>query len=72
MTDLTLDRKFDLVLNYMANHRVTAVDALFPDAAADYREEWLKRDVMKFWAHLDLGNRRRLIDLAIEHYGYGA
>ena len=69
---LRLDRIIDLVLNYLANHRPAAVAALFGEATDDYQSEWMQRDVLKFWSHLDLGNRRRLIVLAVEHYGYTA
>ena len=68
--DLTLDRIIDLVLNYLSNHKREAVEGLFGEATDDYQAEWLDRDVLKFWSHLDLGNRRKVIKLAVEYYGY--
>ena len=71
MTDeLSLDRIIDLVLNYLANHRESAIQNLFGEACESYRDEWRDRDVLKFWSHLDLGNRRQLIKLAVTYYGY--
>ena len=69
-TDLTLDRIIDLVLSFLANHRAAAVAGLFGEATDDYQAEWLAREPLAFWGHLDLGNRRRLIALAVAHYGY--
>jgi len=63
MTEL----EFTNALLYIENNRPAIVAALFPEAEPYYRDEWFRRDTVGFWAHLDLGNRRRVLGMAAEH-----
>ena len=55
------------VIQYIECNRPSIMDALFPDAPADYRREWLARGAAMFWCRLDLSNRNRVVRLAQEH-----
>lgn len=56
------------VMMYLCNRKRTAVDALFAEACEDYKAEWLARDPARFWCALDLANRRRLVQRAVDFY----
>ncbi len=58
----------DSVLRFLDNHKSQAVTRLFHTATAGYRSEWLARDVLAFWYHLDIANRNALVRMAIAHY----
>ncbi len=59
----------DAVISFLENNKQQAVNRLFPGENRDgYHQEWLKRDTVKFWQHLDSGNRAELIEMAVEHY----
>lgn len=57
----------DDVLMFLENNKRKAVDSLFNGDEA-YKKTWMDRDVVKFWQHLDLGNREALVKMAIAHY----
>jgi len=61
----------DWVMSLFWNQKERAILALFGDAHEVYLNEWRKRSPDVFWGHLDLGNRARLVKLAIEFYGPG-
>lgn len=57
------------VLMYLENHKQEVVERLFPGQnRTGYHQEWLERDTVKFWQHLDAGNRDELVKMANEHY----
>jgi hypothetical protein len=56
------------VLHFLGNQKRRAIDGLFSGATEGYRAEWQDRDPFAFWCNLDLGNRRRLIELATDFY----
>jgi len=70
-SDWTLNMvdKVDKVISFLENNKRQAVNRLFPGDGRDgYREEWMGRSTVKFWQHLDTGNRAELVEMAIEHY----
>lgn len=67
MNSQRLAEVVDAVLLYLGNYKVTAVEKLFGDAPAYYKDEWKHRDVFAFWCKLDLRNRRKLVVLALAH-----
>ena len=77
MTDnLTGDARtmfeFQVMLNFIDNHRRVWVPTIFPDASPGYHSEWYDRcdrGAYAVWSHLDLANRELLVSMAFEqHY----
>jgi len=58
----------DDVIYYLENNREVAANRLFPGASDDYLDEWRARGVVAFWTHLGTQEKKRLVDIAVEHY----
>jgi hypothetical protein len=70
--DKTIEN-IDNVLYFLENHREKAARMLFcrvhtTPVVEGYIQTWIELTPFLFWTRLDLGNRRRLVDMAREHY----
>ncbi len=65
--DKTIEN-IDNVFYFLDMHRAQAATRLFHTKNEEYLEEWITRSPFRFWVHLDQSNKRKLVDMAREHY----
>ncbi len=68
---MTPDQLVGTVTNtiyYLHHHKPEIIHALFSNATRGYQEKWTELDAFSFWAGLDQGNRKRVVDMAREEY----
>ena len=57
------------LLNTLTHQKADILDRIAPKADPAYREEWMQRDPLRFWGHLDMRNQRAVVDMVLEEMG---